>query len=112
MRIVRAIGVFIAYAIWRVTHLREAGRALIRALGSRDESVKMLAGMFLVKAGRRSEPLLEEALGRRENLPTVLIILGDIGDRRFEPDIRRFSDDRDPKVAEAARDALRILNAH
>lgn len=112
MRIARAIGVFVANAIWRITGLRSAGRVLLRALGSEDETVRTLSGMFLVKAGKRSVPLLEEAIERRENLPTVLIILGDIGDRRFEAELRRFIEDHDPGVAQAARDALRILKAH
>jgi hypothetical protein len=112
MRIVGAIAIFIANAIWRVTGLRPAGRVLVRALGSKDETIRMLAGMFLVKAGKQAEPLLEEALKRRENLPTVLTILGDIGDRKFEPVLRQFSEDPDPEVAQAARDALRTLNAN
>jgi len=58
------------------------------------------------------EPLLREALRRRESLTLVLTILGDIGDRRVEPDLLHFARDDDPKVAEAAREALRLLNAH
>jgi HEAT repeat protein len=98
--------------IWRSTGLRAAGRALVRALGSEDEDLRTIAGMFLVKAGKDSEPLLEEALNRRENLPMVLWILGDIGDSRLEPEIRQFSDDLDPRVAGAARDALEGLRDH
>ena len=37
--------------------------------------------------------------------------LGDIGDHRFESEIRRLSADRDPEVAQASKDALRILAA-
>lgn len=65
--------------------------------------------MFLVKAGKDSEQLLHEALARRENLPMILTVLADIGDSRFEPEIRAFSQDEDPKVAKAAREALRVL---
>ncbi len=68
--------------------------------------------MFLVQAGKRAEPLLEEALRRRDNLPMVLSVLASIGDRKFEPELREFSLDRDPKVAQAARDALRVLEAY
>jgi HEAT repeat protein len=112
MRIAGAMGIFLANAIWRVTSLSVAGRVLLRALGSRDETVRTLAGMFLVKAGQRSIPLLEEAIEKRDHLPIVLIILGDIGDRRFITELRHFSEDLDPEVARAARHALRILNAH
>lgn len=99
-------------AIWRATGLRLAGRALVRALGHKDEDLQTIAGMLLVQAGQRAEPLLEEALLRREALPMVLTVLADLGDRRFEPQLRQFAHDRDPKVAEAAEDALRALSAH
>jgi len=68
-----------------------------------------MAGMFLARAGRLAEPLLEEALRNNENLPTVLTILADIGDKRAAPEIQRFSAHQDPRVAEAARQALRVL---
>lgn len=97
-------------ALWRATRLRAAGRALVRALGSRDEDHRTLAGMLLVKEGQRAEPLLHEAMHRRENLPMVLWVLGSIGDKELEPEIREFSRDRDPSVARAAQDALRVLD--
>ena len=68
--------------------------------------------MFLVQAGKRSQSFLEEALRRLENLPMVLSILASIGDKKFEPKLREFSQDRDPQVAQAARGALRVLSVH
>ena len=112
MRIAGAAGIFVANGVWRLTGLSAAGRILLRALGSGDETVRTLAGMFLVKAGKRSMRILKEAIERRQNLPVVLTILGDIGDRKFIPEIRHFSEDRDPEVAQAARHALRMLQAH
>jgi hypothetical protein len=38
----------------------------------------------------------------------VLTIIGDIGDPKYESALRRFSNDRDPQVADAARSALRV----
>jgi hypothetical protein len=67
--------------------------------------------MLLVQAGRRAEPLVAEAIRRREGLPTVLLIAGDIGAVRLEPELRRLTGDADPEVAQAARDGLRILAA-
>jgi hypothetical protein len=109
MWVIRAIGLFVCTAVWRVTRLRFLGRLIIRTLGSNNENLRTIAGLSLVKAGRMAEPLLEEALRRRENLPIVLTILADIGDKRVEPEIRRFSGHEDPQVAEAARQALRVL---
>jgi len=71
-----------------------------------------MAGMSLVRGGERSEPLLGEALARRENLPLVLQILADIGDPDIAPELEQFKDDRDPEVARAAQEALRTLRAN
>lgn len=109
MWVLRAIGLFICVGAWRVTRLPFLGRLLVRTLGSTNENLRTLAGILLVRAGRLTEPLLEEALRRGENLPIVLTILADIGDRRAEPEIRRFSGHEDPQVAEAAKQALRVL---
>ena len=99
-------------SVWSSTGLRSAGRALVDALGSPDAGVRTIAGMFLVQAGKRAEPLVEEAIHRRANLPTVLVIAGDIGAARLEGELRRLTADADPQVAKAAQHGLRILAAH
>jgi hypothetical protein len=96
-------------ALWRATGSLAAGRKLLEAFGSGDEDLQSLAGMFLVQAGKKAEPLLDEALAKGEHLPFVLAIFGDIGDSSDEPKLRRFVDDPDRRVAAAARDALRVL---
>ena len=95
--------------LWRTLGVPAAGRRLIRALGSDDETIRTLAGMFLVKAGARSLVLLAEALDTRDNLSLVLTILGDIGEPRSIPMIEGFTQDRDADVARAAQDALKAL---
>jgi hypothetical protein len=96
-------------SVWAATGLRSAGRALVGALGSSDEGIRTVAGMFLAQAGKRAEPLIEEAIRQRRHLPTVLLIAGDIGAVRLEPELKRLTTDGDPEVAKAARDALRVL---
>jgi len=98
-------------SVWRTTGLQAAGRALVHALGSPDEGIRTIAGMFLVQGGKRAEPLVEEAIRQRRNLPMVLVIAGDIGAQRLEPEMQRFTSDPDPQVAKAASDGLRILAA-
>jgi hypothetical protein len=109
MWVFQAIGLFLAAIAWRLTGASQLGRALVRALSSENENIRSIAGILLVRAGKRAEPLLQEALQRRENLPMTLTLLADLGDRVVEEEIQRFSTDRDPKVAEAARQALRVL---
>src|SRR5207249_10859383 len=99
------------YMIWSATGARNAGRALIDELGTPDENIQMLAGMFLVRGADKAEPLLEEALARRKHLPKVITILADIGDPKYKPEFHRFTEDPDPAVADSARDALRVLEA-
>jgi hypothetical protein len=100
-----------AYAAWRLTGARRAGRALVEALEAPDEARRTVAGMLLVKAGRPAVPLLREALRRRAGLPLALTVLGDVGDPAAAPDLQAFAGDADPRVARAAREALRTLAA-
>jgi hypothetical protein len=109
MWIFGALALIACGAVWRATRLSFLGRRLVHALGASNENLRTIAGISLAKAGRAAEPLLEEALRKRENLPIVLTILADIGDKKVEPEIRRFSAHEDPRVAEAARQALRVL---
>ena len=106
-----SVRLYACNALWRATGSLAAGRALLNALGSRDEDLQALAGMFLVQGGKRAEPLLEEALAKREHLPLVLTLLGDIGDPKYEAELRRLSDDPEARVAAAARSALHVLKA-
>ncbi|MFY9610995.1 MAG: hypothetical protein WAU45_20585 [Blastocatellia bacterium] len=112
MVLVRAVWLFVSNAVWRLGGLRAAARVLVRALGSKDETTRTIAGMLLVRAGQKSEPLLQEELDKRENLPVVLTVIGSIGDPKFEAQLRRFSHDSDPDVAKAAKDALHLIEAH
>ena len=109
MQIAQAAKLFAARSVWRTLGSTAAGRALLGGLGSPDEDVRTLAGMLLVRSGKRAEPLLEEALDKRLHLPVVLTILGDLGDPAAAPRLRQFSDDPDIEVARAAREALATL---
>lgn len=98
---------------WKVAfdllRLPSAAERLIHALGSPDENERTLAGMFLVRSGRKSLPYLRAAVARRENLPTALQILADIGDPSLASDIQPFVNDPNRDVATAASDAMRVL---
>jgi len=111
MILARAVGLFVSYAAWRVAGLRGAGQVLIGALGAEDETTRTIAGILLVRAARKSEPLLKEALNKREHLPAVLTVIGSLGDSKFEPELRKFSFDADPDVAKAAKAALQLIEA-
>jgi hypothetical protein len=109
MRVAGAARLFAIEALWKSTGSASAGRSLVRALGSDDEDLRTIAGTFLVRGGRRAEPLLLEALARDENPAMVVSVLGDIDDPALEPVFSRLRTHPDPDVARAARDGLRAL---
>lgn len=108
MKLAGAGRLFLLQALWR-GGLTSAGRALINALGTSDDDLRTMAGMFLVQGGGKAVPLLRTALAKREHLPLVLRIAGDVGAHELRPEIERFAADPDRAVAQAARDALRVL---
>jgi len=81
----------------------------VNALGSSDEDLRTIAGIFLVRAGDRSVRLLREALESGRNLPMLLRIIGDAGAHEFEADLRSFLDHTDQQLVQAACDALKLL---
>jgi len=95
--------------LWKVTGARAIGGKLIESLGSPDANERSIAGMLLTRAGVRAEPLLEEALQQRESPAMVLTVMASIGDRSLAPLVSGFVSDADPQVAQAARDAMRLL---
>ena len=108
MKLARALSTFGKSAALRAGSMA-AGRGLLADFASDDETVRTLAGMFLVRNGRRSLPILREALGRREQMPAILTMLGDIATEECADLLRQYAGDRDPEVAASARAALDIL---
>jgi HEAT repeat protein len=110
MMVLSAAYLFTCKLIWSLTRLNGAAKPLVRALGSSDDNLRMIAGMFLVQAGPRAIPVLTEALRKRENLQMVLSIVASVGDKKLEPYVRPFESDGDANVAAAARHAVEVLS--
>ena len=109
MNIRMAVRLFASRALWGVTGQSAVGRSLVDALASDDEDERTVAGILLTRAGRRAEPLLEEALKDGRHLAMVIGVLGSIGDPAVLPEIQPFVQSKDPEVANAARDAIRVI---
>jgi len=110
MRLLLGVSRLLIYwSVWLGLGFTSAGRALVKALGSPEKNFRSIAGMLLVKSGKRAEPLLLEAANKRENLPMVLAVIGSIGDPAVIPQLRQFTEDDNPDVANAAREALKIV---
>ena len=112
MQLLRAAGLFGANAVWRTTGLRAAGRTLVNALASPDPNLRTIAGILLVRAGQKAEPFIEEAIHRQLNLPQVLVMAGDIGAKKLEPELRKFAEHPDPKVSPHLEPTVRFDIAH
>ena len=104
--------VVVSATAWRLAGLNAAGRALIQALASRDENVRVVAGMSLVKGGNRALPLLRDALDSRSVLAMVITIIGDIGDPSALKDLEPYLNDGDLQVQKAAQAACELLRSH
>ena len=109
MLVVDAARLYILRLVWQWTGLTGAGNRLIAALDSGDETLRTLAGMFLVRTGRRSRVLVENALIQGQNPLMLIPILGDIGDARSLDTLEPFTNNKDPVVARAASDAIELL---
>ncbi|MDH3692618.1 MAG: hypothetical protein OEU36_24585 [Gammaproteobacteria bacterium] len=109
MRLAETAKLFVIRMLWQWTGLRRLGDQLVQALGSEDENIRTIAGMFLVQTGRRSRPLLEETLDKQQHLPVILTILGDIEDLEYLPKLEKYTQDPDSAVAQAARDAIEVV---
>ena len=112
MQVLRAAGLFAANAIWQATGSQAAGRSLVNALAASDPNLRTIAGMLLVRGGEKAVPLIEEAIHRELNLPQVLVMAGDVGAKKLEPELQKYAAHPDPQISRAAHDGLRILAAH
>ena len=107
--LIKAADLYRANMVWKLFGTRASGQRLIDGLSSTNENVKLLAGMFLVQSGRKAIPLLEHELENRRNMPLVLTMLGDIGARESEGQLRHYLGDPEPEVARAANEGLHAL---
>lgn len=106
-----ALRLFFSAAIWRITGAKKFGHILIEALDSSDENLRMISGTLLARGGSGNLPLLCEALGKPQNLPMILTLIGDIGEADEVPLLERYMTDERQEVANAASDALRVLRS-
>ena len=109
MRIAGAARLFLLYVIWRSLGADWAGRSLLNALGEKDENLSAIAATLLARSGERAEPLVLDALRRRQNLDLTIPLFGDVARPAHAEELERLHRDPDPKIARAAKDALEVL---
>lgn len=95
---------------WRLFGLRRAGETLLQAMSEKDEQAQMLAGMSLVKAGRRSFDLIEEKIDSGQASAAVVRLLPDIDPQRARPLLERIVGGESGEVHDAARQCIELLD--
>jgi hypothetical protein len=110
MRLAGAARLFLLYALWRSLGAAWAGRRLMKATGDKDDTVSAIAATLLARSGERAEPLVLEALRRRENLAVTIPLFGDVARPAHAGELERLHRDPDPRIARAAKDALDVLH--
>jgi HEAT repeat protein len=102
---------FISAAIWKVTGSKKIGNVLIEGLDSPDETLRMISGVLLARAGSKIIPILRDALESQQSLSILLTIIGDVGEIEEVPLLEKYEKDERPDVAVSAHEALRVLRA-
>ena len=80
--------VLLAGLAWRFLGTRGSGETLIEAMAGDDEQNTMLAGMSLVKAGKRSVDLIARNVDSGDATPSIIRLLPDLD----SPDSRALLD--------------------
>ena len=95
---------------WRMFGTRHAAETLFQAMSGDDEQNRMLAGMSLVKAGKRSFDFIEEKIAIGEASPPVIRLLPDIDGPRTRAVLSQFAVDASGEMADTARQCIDLLD--
>jgi len=104
------IRVIVAGTSWRLFGSRRAGETLLDVMASDDEQNRMLAGMSLVKAGRRSFDLIEKKLQKGEVPAPIIRLLPDIGGPDVRATLDKIADGAPGEMSDTARQCLELMN--
>lgn len=99
-----------AGAAWRLFGSKKSAEKLLDAMEGGDEQNRMLAGMSLVKAGKRSFDLIEQKIEAGEATPPVVCLLPDLDGPRTRQVIARILADGPDELHEAARQCTDLLD--
>jgi hypothetical protein len=95
---------------WRWLGTRRSAETLMAAVAARDEQSRMLAGMSLVGAGRRSFDMIEAKLRAGEAPAPALRLLADIDQPRARAVMERVIDEGPAELRGTAGECLELLD--
>lgn len=99
-----------AGASWRLLGSRRAGELLVTAMSADDEQTRMLAGISLVKGGRRSFDLIEQKIEAGSASASLLRLLPDIAPERSRCVLQRVATGEHGALREAAKECVDLLD--
>ncbi|MBT8102922.1 MAG: hypothetical protein KJO95_08120 [Gammaproteobacteria bacterium] len=102
--------VMAAGASWRMFGSRRAAETLLQAMSGGDEQSRMLAGMSLIKAGRRSFDLIMERVEASEASTALVRLLPDIDGERARKVLQSIAAGDQGELKETARECVDLLD--
>jgi hypothetical protein len=102
--------VIAAGASWRMFGSRRAAKTLLAAMSEGDEQTRMLAGMSLVKAGRRSFDLIEEQVEAGQASASLVGLLPDIDGERARGVLEKIACGDDSELRDTAGECVDLLD--
>ena len=90
--------------------LRGSAETLLDAMSGSDEQNRMLAGMSLVKAGRRSFELIEEKIQTGEASPPVIRLLPDLGGPKARALLEGLAAGAPGEITDTAKQCIDLLD--
>lgn len=107
---VSPLKVIAAGTSWRLFGSRRAAETLLRAASGDDEQSRMLAGMSLIKAGKRSFDLIEDKVEAGQASAPLLQLLPDIDSVRARPLLQRIAAGETVEMSAAASRCIDLLD--
>ncbi len=101
--------VLAAGLMWRLFGTRRSAETLFDAMSGESEQNRMLAGISLVKGGRRSFDFIEQKVEAGDATPPVIRLLSDI-DASAARDVFNRVVDSQGELAETARQCIDTLD--
>jgi hypothetical protein len=95
--------------MWRLFGTRRSAETLFDAMSGESEQNRMLAGISLVKGGRRSFDFIEQKVEAGDATPPVIRLLSDI-DASAARDVFNRVVDSQSELAETARQCIDTLD--
>jgi len=102
--------VLVAGLLWRLFGARKSAETLLDAFAADNEQNRMLAGMSLVKSGRRSFDLIEQKIEQGKASALLIRLLPDIDNQASRAVLERIAGRDDKELATVANQCIAMID--